>query len=228
MRLEGPIAQPKSRPRLLLIALCLAQLAACVGPSTKTVTPKPEQPLFAGLGTHRYPISTTTPDAQRYFDQGLIMAFGFNHQEAARSFREAYRLDPECALCYWGEAWVLGPNINAPMTPADVPLAYRSLQQAQALAGNASAKEQALISALARRYSQSAAANRKALDEAYANAMREVAARFPDDADIAALFAESLMDLHPWNFWTLQGNAQPWTPRNYGVRSFHIAPCSSC
>jgi tetratricopeptide (TPR) repeat protein len=200
------------RPRLLLTSFCLAALAGCAGTPPKSVAPVPAQPLFTGLGTHRYPVTTHIPEAQRYFDQGLILAYGFNHLEAARSFREAYRLDPDCTMCYWGEALVLGPNINAPMEPADVPVAYRSLEQAKALAQNATPKEQALISALAQRYSENATADRKALDEAYANAMREVAARFPDDADIAALFAEALMDLHPWNFWTQQGKAQPWTP----------------
>jgi tetratricopeptide (TPR) repeat protein len=114
-------------------------------------------------------------------------------------------------MCYWGEALVLGPNINAPMAPADVPVAYRALKQAQALADTATEKEQTLISALAQRYQETAPADRKPLDEAYAKAMREVSARFPDDADIAALYAEALMDLHPWNFWTKQGKAQPWT-----------------
>lgn len=211
---KAPLARLKSKPRLMLAALCISALAGCAGPPalTRTEAPEPAQPLYAGMGMHRYPVSTRIPEAQRYFDQGLVLAYGFNHREAAQSFREAYRLDPECAMCYWGEALVLGPNINAPMTPADVPIAYRSLQKAQALAKSATAKEQALISALAQRYSENAAADRKPLDEAYAKAMRGVAARFPDDADIAALFAEALMDLHPWNFWTGQGKAQPWTP----------------
>jgi tetratricopeptide (TPR) repeat protein len=209
---KAPLARLKSKPRLMLAALCISALAGCAGPSTQTSAPKPGQPLYAGMGMHRYPVSTQIPEAQRYFDQGLILAYGFNHLEAARAFREAYRLDPECAMCYWGEALVLGPNINAPMAPADVPIAYRSLQKAQALAENATPKEQALISALAQRYSENTAADRKSLDEAYAKAMRGVAARFPDDADVLALFAEALMDLHPWNFWTGQSKAQPWTP----------------
>lgn len=209
---KAPIARFGSRPRRLLAALCFFGLAGCAGPaSTRTEAPEPAQPLYAGMGMHRYPVSTRIPEAQRYFDQGLVLAYGFNHREAAQSFRAASRLDPECAMCYWGEALVLGPNINAPMAPADAPVAYRALQQAQALAKNATDKEQALISALAQRYREPAPANRQPLDEAYAKAMREVAAHFPDDADIAALFAEALMDLHPWNFWTKQGQAQPWT-----------------
>jgi tetratricopeptide (TPR) repeat protein len=209
---KAPLARLNSTPRLMLAALCISAFAGCAGPaSTRTETQEPPQPLYAGMGMHRYPVSTRIPEAQRYFDQGLVLAYGFNHREAAQSFHEASRLDPECAMCYWGEALVLGPNINAPMAPADVPIAYLALQQAQALAKNATDKEQALISALAQRYRETAPANRQPLDEAYAKAMRDVSARFPDDADIAALFAEALMDLHPWNFWTKQGQARPWT-----------------
>jgi tetratricopeptide (TPR) repeat protein len=189
----------------------ITTLAGCGGSAIKAGAGMETVPLLDNLGTHHYPVSTSVPAAQRYFDQGLILAFGFNHSEAARSFREAYRLDPNCALCYWGEALVLGPNINAPMDPSVVPQAYKSLQQSQALANSATEKEQALISALAKRYSKTAPTNRRPLDEAYAAAMRGVARRFPGDAVIAALFAESLMDLHPWNFWTKQGEAQPWT-----------------
>lgn len=168
-------------------------------------------PLFDNLGDHRYPITTSSTTVQRYFDQGLILTFGFNHAEAARSFRQAYRLDPNCAMCYWGEALVLGPNINAPMEPGTVPQAHESAQKALSLKDSVSAKEQALIEALSKRYEQPAPKDRTPLDQAYASAMRNVAQRFPDDAVIASLFAEALMDLHPWDFWTRQGEAQPWT-----------------
>lgn len=168
-------------------------------------------PLFDNMGDHHYPVTVSSPDAQRYFDQGLILAFGFNHAEAARSFREAYRLEPRCALCYWGEALVLGPNINAPMDPSSVPQAYASVQKAMTLADSVSDKEKALIHALTKRYVKEAPADRASLNEAYAAAMREVAQRFPDDAVILSLFAEALMDLHPWDFWTKQGEAKPWT-----------------
>ncbi|MGR8998314.1 MAG: tetratricopeptide repeat protein [Gammaproteobacteria bacterium] len=196
---------------LLAGSLIVANLAGCDSLSSKTGHLAKPVPLFDDLGTHHYPVSTSVPDAQRYFDQGLILAFSFNHSEAARSFREAYRLDPGCALCYWGEALVLGPNINAPMDASVVPQAYISVQQSQVLADSATDKEQALISALAKRYSKTAPTNRRPLDQAYATAMRGVARRFPGDAVISALFAESLMDLHPWNFWTKQGEIQPWT-----------------
>ena len=195
----------------VLCFLTVLVLLGCTGIAPKSPSYKPSIPLYGGLGTYHFPISATHLEAQRYFDQGLILAFGFNHSEAARSFQEAYRLDPNCALCYWGEALVLGPNINAPMDPAVNPQAINALEQALALSKTASDKEQALISALAKRYSKTMPVDRKPLDEAYAAEMRKVAQRFPKDALVSALFAEALMDLHPWNFWTKQGTAQPWT-----------------
>ena len=168
-------------------------------------------PLHENLGDHSYSVSTSVPLAQRYFDQGLILAYGFNHAEAARSFREAARLDPNCAMCFWGEALVLGPNINAPMDASAVPQAYAAAQKALMLSGKATNKEQALIQAVATRYVQDVVEDRSHLDQAYANAMRNVSKQFPDDPVIGALLAESLMDLHPWNFWTKQGEARPWT-----------------
>lgn len=168
-------------------------------------------PLAEGLGKHHYPVTTSQPLTQRYFDQGLIQAYGFNHAEAARSFREAYRIDPNCALCYWGEALVLGPNINMPMDPSVVPQAYELVQKSITLADSSSDKEQALINALSKRYSKKAVEDRSSLDVAYADSMREVTERFPDDAVIASLTAEALMDVHPWDFWSKQGEAKTWT-----------------
>lgn len=169
-------------------------------------------PFLEGLGSHHYPVSTDIPNAQRYFDQGLVLTYGFNHAEAARSFREAQKLDPSCAMCYWGEALVLGPNINAPMEPSAVPQAVAAVGKALALADQVTEKERALIQALATRYSKDVLEDRSALDAAYAEAMRGVAQQFPDDPVIGALLAEALMDLHPWNFWLKSGDAQPWTP----------------
>ena len=162
-------------------------------------------PLWDNLGTLHFPISTQAPRAQRYFDQGLRFAYAFNHAEAARSFRHAQALDPRCAMCFWGEALVLGPNINAPMDAAANAAALAALKRAQALAPEASARERALIDALARRYASEPAADRAALDAAYAEAMGQVAARFPRDADIALLHAEALMDLSPWDYWEAAG-----------------------
>jgi tetratricopeptide (TPR) repeat protein len=167
--------------------------------------------LQENLGDHRYPISTKVGRAQQYFDQGLILSFGFNHAEAGRSFLEAARLDPNCAMCYWGAALVLGPNINAPMDNKAVPIAFHTVQKAQSLGGQATKKEQTLIQALAHRYSEKVVKDRRSLDEAYAEAMRKVAQQFPDDPVIGSLLAEALMDLHPWKFWTKEGKAQPWT-----------------
>ncbi len=166
-------------------------------------------PLFDNLGNHHHPISTNNPLAQRYFDQGLILTYGFNHAEAARSFQEAARLDPKCAICYWGIALVLGPNINATMETDAVPEAWTALQNAIALSQNASEKERAYIQALAKRYSSQPIEDRKAQDIAYANAMREVVQRYPDDLDAATLFAEALMDTTPWVYWTKDGKLKP-------------------
>lgn len=169
-------------------------------------------PLFEDLGEHHHAISTPVPLAQRYFDQGLILAYAFNHAEAERSFREAARLDPDCAMCYWGAALVLGPNINAPMEQDDVSKAWKALQAAIERSNKASEKEKAYIQALAKRYSEKALDDRSPLDLDYADAMRELVQRYPDDLDAAALFAEALMDLHPWDYWTKEGQTQPWTP----------------
>lgn len=180
---------------LMLISYSGAQTK----PASET---KPGAPLFNDLGNHQYAISTKSPAAQKYFNQGLILTYGFNHGEAIRSFEEAIRLDANCAMCYWGVALALGPNINKPMDAADVPRAWNALQQAKRLAANATEKEKAYISALETRYSQQAVADRRSLDLAYANAMREVAKRYPDDLEAATLFAEALMDTMPWDYYT--------------------------
>lgn len=156
-------------------------------------------PLLDGLGRRRITVTAANADAQRYFDQGFAWNNGFYHAEAVRAFRAAQRLDPQCAMCFWGEALALGPNINLPMIPdAEVP-ALAAIDRAQALAVGASAKEQALIAALARRHA--ADGDRPALDRAYAEAMREVARQYPDDHNIGALLVEALMDLQPWDYW---------------------------
>lgn len=168
--------------------------------------------LQEGLGRFHFPISSKGTMAQRFFDQGLILSFGFNHAEAAKSFRESQQRDPNCAMCYWGEALVLGPNINAPMDPSVVPQAFAAVQKALALKEQATDKEIALIQALATRYSKEVVDDRSSLDAAYAAAMRAVAKQFPDDPTVGALLAEALMDLHPWDFWSKGGEPKPWTP----------------
>lgn len=178
---------------------------------------KPIAPLLKGMGDFHHPITTKDEMVQRYFNQGLVLAYGFNHKEAERAFREAARRDPDCAMAWWGVALVLGPNINAAMEDSEVPNAYSAIQKAQSLAANASEKEQAYINALAKRYVAEPVEDRKHLDEAYAKAMRELAQRYPDDADANALAAEALMDLHPWDFWEKDGQPKSWTPESITV-----------
>jgi len=159
-------------------------------------------PRLQNLGDHTHPITTSAPRAQLFFNQGLTLTYGFNHREAGRSYKEAARLDPDCAMCYWGQALVLGPNINAPMGPEAEREAYELVQKALALKAKVSEQEQAYIEALAVRYSAEEKPDRAALDRAYAAAMRKLYERDPDDLDAATLYAESLMDLRPWNYWT--------------------------
>ncbi|NES23484.1 MAG: hypothetical protein F6K41_32340, partial [Symploca sp. SIO3E6] len=165
--------------------------------------------LIDNLGSYHYPIATTSDLAQKYFDQGLILSYGFNHAEAARAFREASRQDPNCAMCYWGLAYVQGPNINAPMADEQVPEAWQALQQAIALSNHASVKEQAYIKALAQRYAAKPMPDRSSLDLAYAQAMKQVAQDYPDDLDAATLYAESVMDTMPWDYWQDDGELKP-------------------
>lgn len=167
--------------------------------------------LLGGLGSHHHAITTTSPQAQRFFDQGLALAYAFNHPEAKRSFEEAARLDPSCAMCHWGIAFVLGPNINASMDLAVSAEAYDASRRALELAPNATARERAYIEALAKRYSQPAPENRGPLDSAFARAMRDVAARFPSDDDALTIYAEALMDLTPWTYWTRDRRPLPGT-----------------
>ena len=160
-------------------------------------------PLYDNLGDLSYPIDTDSELAQRYFDQGLRLTYAFNHAEALRAFREAQRQDPECALCYWGEAFVLGPNINAPMDDSAGNPAVAAINKATQLAHEP--KEQALIAALAKRYSDDPEAERAAMNQAYAEAMAEVHTRFPDDQDIAVLYVDSIMNTSPWDYWEADG-----------------------
>lgn len=158
-------------------------------------------PLYDDLTKSPFQVTTTHPQAQRYFSQGLMMAYGFNHAGAVRSFRAAQRLDPDCAICWWGEAVALGPNINAPMDERDRGAALDAMDRAMALRERASPLERALIEAVAVRYSRDPKASRADLDGAYADAMLEVAWRFPADDDVAVLAAEAVMDTSPWNYW---------------------------
>jgi len=164
-----------------------------------------DPPLWDGLGKVTFKITTANGSAQSYFDQGLRLAYAFNHDEARRAFRKAQKLDPDCAMCFWGEALVLGPNINLPMQDDAVMPAFAAAEKARMLASGATAREQALIAALSTRYTRDAKADRVPLDTAYALAMEKVAAQFPEDNEIAVLFAESVMDLSPWDYWKADG-----------------------
>lgn len=192
-------------------------LAAIIALTVATTTPAntPEDgrtaPLFDDLGNHHMAISTASDMAQRYFNQGLILTYGFNHAEAVRSFREAQRLDPACAMCFWGEAFALGPNINKPMDPADVPAAVAAVNRARELAGAVTPREQALIAAMATRYDAAVTTDRGALDQAFADAMATVTADYPGDLDAAAIYAEALMDTMPWAYYTEDGATKPAT-----------------
>ncbi|MEM7503250.1 MAG: hypothetical protein AAF417_14450 [Pseudomonadota bacterium] len=174
-------------------------------------------PLFDGMGDHEHPITTNDPDAQRYFNQGLVIDFGFNHAESARSFRAAQTLDPECAMCYWGEALALGPNINVTsngkvvMADDDRRQAFAAIQKAVALKDNVTEAERDYIDALAARYNGDPETPREPLDEAYASAMRDLYEKYPQDDDAASLFAESLMNTMPWDYWTEEQDPKPRT-----------------
>lgn len=169
-------------------------------------------PLFKGLEGIHFPITTKSIEIQKYFDQGLMLSFAFNHAEAGRSFFEAARQDSNCAMCWWGFAYVLGPNYNAGMENDNFLRAYDAVQKAKNKSASCTQKEIDMIEALSFRYSNDTAISRSLLDSSYAAAMQKVYQKYPDDATLASLFAEALLDLHPWNLWQKDGTIQPWTP----------------
>lgn len=174
------------------------------------------EPMYEGLGSHSRTVTTDAPEAQRYFNQGLAFLHGFNHGAAIRSFEEAARLDPECAMAHWGIAYASGPHINYPLVPPDsAARAWKHLQLARQHATSGTPIEQGLIDALAHRYTppenNPPPEERAPLDQAYADAMRKLFRQYPNDADVGAFFAESLMNLRPWDQWTPEGEAQPGT-----------------
>ncbi|MFD0740218.1 tetratricopeptide repeat protein [Lysobacter koreensis] len=200
--------------RLLAIALTAAVASlglSCQHPSpdtspTTSTAPAPVLPgivgatLLDGLGDYHVAI-TAKPEAQRWFDQALMLTYGFNHDGAERSFLRATELDPDCAMCWWGASLVLGPHVNAAMDPANNAAAWTRLQKAVALAPQATPREQAFIRALSARYAENPAADRKSLDAAYVEATRKLVAELPDDLDAATLHAEAMMDTQPWNYY---------------------------
>jgi tetratricopeptide (TPR) repeat protein len=208
----------RSPGALMLIALSLrAPLALADGamPAMHGKAPSGQHaPLFDNLGAYHRTVTTASPEAQRYFDQGMDLLWGFNLEEAQRSFEAAAALDSSCASCWWGVAMSLGPHVNLGGIPERTVPAAHAARRAAALAAGASEVERALIEAVQKRYSDPAPADPASqftLDSSYAEAMRGVAARFPADNDVQALCAEALMDLHPWDYWKNDGTAQPWT-----------------
>lgn len=194
-----------------LVAACAAPAAASHG-SQSSGTSSEIVPVLDGLGTLRHPVSTANAEAQRFFDQGLRLVFGFNHDEAVRAFEKAAALDPKLGMAWWGVALALGPNINLPMDAEHGERAFRAVQKALALGAEAPAHEKDYIAALAERYSDDPKADRRALDVAYKNAMGRLVARYPDDLDLATLYAESAMDLSPWQYWKPDGSPNEGTP----------------
>ena len=176
-------------------------------------------PLFQGMGAYKRKISTRSQAANRYFNQGMVLAFGFNHAESIRSFRAAQRLDPSCAMCFWGEALATGPNINvtskgkAVMSDAERKAAFAAINRALALKDAATPLEQALIEAQAKRYNGDPATDRAPLDRAYADAMEQVVTTYPDDDDAAAIYSEALMNTMPWDYWSADGTPKPETEK---------------
>jgi tetratricopeptide (TPR) repeat protein len=173
--------------------------------------------LMSGLGSHHHPVSTTNSEAQRFFDQGLTLVYAFNHEEAIRSFKRAAELDPQLAMAHWGIALALGPNINLDVDPAREKAAFEAAQQALSLSAKAPENERAYIEALVKRYSIEPKADLKKLAVDYKIAMGELARRYPDDLDAATLYAESAMNLRPWQLWTRDGKPAEGTLEIVGV-----------
>ncbi len=196
-------------PRVLAVRFWILGFTFLSG----VVGPVGAAPRFDDLGSYHREVTTSSAEAQRWFDQGLVMCWGFNHEAAIASFREAARLDPECAMAWWGIALASGPHVNnMEMDAAAVERAWTALKKAQATAAAGTAVERDLVGALSQRYEEQPSADRTTLDKAYAGAMREVWQRHPGDPDVGSLFAEALMDLRPWDLWSTEGEPRPETP----------------
>jgi tetratricopeptide (TPR) repeat protein len=215
--------------RSILLPLALVPALGLVGPAPTTAqchdqrddralaadprtARQPIAPVLEGLGDHHHPVTTKSERAQLFFDQGLKLTYAFNHREALRSFKEAARLDPDCAMAYWGWALVLGPNLNLPMEPHVVRQAHEAIQLALARKDKVSQRERDYIDALAQRYVDDPHADRAPLDTAFADAMRQLHRQYPDDTDAATLFAAALMEKSPWNYWTPDRRPRQQTP----------------
>src|ERR1700730_15218566 len=192
-------------PICVLVAFVLYSPINAQQPAAKKAT------LMTGLGDLHHPVSTSNPEAQKFFDQGMRLIFAFNHEEAAGSFERAAELDPKLAMAYWGLAEAVGPNYNDPADPDRFKKAHDAIAKAEELSANASPSEKAYIAAMARRFPSDPAADHRPAAERYRNAMGDVIKQFPDDLDAATLFAEAGMDLHPWGLWHPDGTPEAGT-----------------
>ncbi|MGH9722454.1 MAG: tetratricopeptide repeat protein [Bryobacteraceae bacterium] len=192
------------KPTILCAGLCMGAAGLCAQSHHGAAAGKPAT-LMPGFGAVHHPISTSNPEAQRFFDQGLALIYGFNHDEAVRAFRRAAELDPRAAMPHWGIALALGPNYNLEAEPDRQKAAFDAVQKAAALSKNATAHDRAYVDAVAKRYASDPKADVKKLSVDYKDAMHEVMRRFPDDLDAATLYAESLMNLRPWQLWMPDG-----------------------
>lgn len=206
--------ETKSNQKTVAIEEIAQSKYGCVPKTTDTdwYNSDHKAPEIDGLDVLNYTITTKSKEAQKFFNQGLVLAYGFNHAEAARSFYYASKLDPDCAMCYWGYAYVLGPNYNAGMEPGNYERAYKAIRKATELSEHATQKEKDLIHALSARYVAEPVDDRSNLDIAYSESMKKLYQKYPEDAEIAALYAESVMDLHPWDLYEKDGTPKKWTP----------------
>lgn len=232
---RGVVAQDAATPKSTAGHCAAAWQSPVTDASLASKTPI--APLLTGLGSLHYAITTSNERAQVFFDQGLRLIYGFNHAEAVRSFKEAQRLDPMCAMCYWGESYALGPNINDPLPPEREAQAYVVLQRALEHKAHASEVERALIEALAARYIATPQEDRRRpLDLAFMDAMAKVADRFPNDPEVRTLSTAAIMETRPWDYWQRGGTPNPgiakgvanleWVLKNYpnhpGAHHYYI------
>jgi tetratricopeptide (TPR) repeat protein len=201
-----------------IFAVCTLLFVPATSSTARTKTnSNPTPRLLSGLGDTHHPVSTKNRLAQQFFDQGLKLVYAFNHDEARRSFQHAAELDPKLAMAWWGVALTLGPNYNLPIDPEREKAGYDAVQHALSLQQNASEPERAYISALSLRYSNNPKADLHQLDVDYKNAMSKLTAHYPDDLDAATLYAESAMNLHPWQLWLRDGKPNEGTEEIVGV-----------
>jgi len=198
--------QPEKKDQIVRTSMCAPRGIDALAELDRPV------PLFEGLGADHFSITTKSKKAQAYFNQGFQLTVAFNHMEAIRSFKQALKQDPDCAMAHWGIAFALGPNYNAAFDPAVLEIVNNSLEAARRYKGDCTAKEQDLIKALSARYPSEVDEHQVAYEEAYAQKLRRLAEKYPADDDIHALLAEALMNLHPWDLWKKDGRPQPWTP----------------